>query len=498
VEQPGSEFPAGNADAAALEARAGDALAAQGQLPAACARYEQAIRLQPDNPRLYCQLALCEWRLGRAEAEAHFQAAVQLNPRFVLAHAALAAWCLEQGQVESADRASRRALELAPDDNSVLQTRATILEVMGEMDAAWQLVERLVDRGFLSMPLLRLYGRMAPYRGQQDRALQLVEKHLANSACSPADQARLHFTAAELLDSLSRFDEAFDHARRGNQLARPPYDPKAHERTFDAFIQYFTRARLRALPRARHHSDKPVFIVGMPRSGTSLVEQILAAHPLVHGGGELDLMGRAWSATLQQLSARPEQYPECLDRLTVEHADAVAQTYLQPLSALNPGAARITDKLPLNFLHLGLIALLLPGAKVIDCLRDPRDTSLSCFMAMFESGNEFKFDLNQIAHFYCQYRRLMTHWKEVLDIPILEISYEELVTDTEKQTRRILDFIGLAWDERCLRFHESKRPVTTSSVQQVRRPLYRSSIGRWRHYRRHLGELDRWFPPAAG
>jgi tetratricopeptide (TPR) repeat protein len=439
------------------------------------------------------QQGVSAWRFGRPEAGEHLRRAVQLSPDFAMAHAALAAWSLQQGQVDSANHASRRARELAPDDNSVLQTRAAVLEVLGDLDGAWSLVERLVQSGFQSMPLTRLYGRMARYHGRQAEALAVVVKQLQVRNQSVQDRARLHFTAAELLDSLGRYDEAFDHAQRGNELARPAYNPADHQRTFDTFISYFTRQRLRSLPQAGDRGDRPVFIVGMPRSGTSLVEQILASHPAVHGGGELNAMMWTWEATLQALSARPTEYPTCLDRLTGEQANGLGHVYLQALKALNPTAARITDKLPLNFLHLGLITLLLPGARVIDCRRDPRDTCLSCYMTMFEAGNDFKYDLNHTAHFYRQYRRLMRHWREALDLPILEVSYEELVTAPANQTRRMLEFLGLPWDERCLRFHENPRPVTTSSMQQVRRPLYQSSIGRWSHYERYLGDLDRWF-----
>jgi tetratricopeptide (TPR) repeat protein len=468
-------------------------MAARGDLLAACGHYEQAIRFQPDNAQLYFRLGACEWMLGRAQAGVCFQKAVELSPRFATAHAALATWCLQQRLVESADQASRRAMELSPEDNSVLQTRAAVLEVLGELDTAWRLVTGLVKRGLCSMPLVRLYGRMACYRGQQEQALELVEKQLAGSSRSAQDRARLHFSAAELLDSLGRYDEAFDQAMRGNQLMRRAYDPSAHERTFDSFINYFTRHRLASLPKANNRCDKPVFIVGMPRSGTSLVEQILASQGAVHGGGELAFLTNAWDSAVQMLSAGPEEYPACLNRLTADQADAIAQIYLQPLVSLDPGAARITDKLPLNFLHIGLISLLLPRARIIDCCRDPRDTCLSCFMALFEGGNDFKFDLNHTAHFYGQYRRLMRHWHETVDVPILEVCYEQLVTDAENEARRMVDFLGLPWDDRCLRFHESKRPVTTSSMQQVRRPLYQSSIGRWRRYERHLVALDRWF-----
>jgi tetratricopeptide (TPR) repeat protein len=465
-------------------------MAARGQLPGACEQYEHAIRLQPDNAAYFFKLATFQWQLGLVQAGSSFEKAILINPRFAMAHAALSAWYLEHDLVNLADQSSQKAIELSPQDNVVLQSRAAVLEALGQSDAAWQLIQQLLDRGFTSMPLLRIYGRMATHRGHQQQALQLIEKQLTTTQ-SPIDRARFHFTAAELLDSLARYDDAFTHARRANELARPPYDPAAHQRTFDALIAYFTRDRLASLAKSTDRTDKPVFIVGMPRSGTSLVEQILASHPSVHGAGELDFMYHVWAGIIQMLKAAPQDYPACLDRLTADQATGMSEIYSLPLIALNPAASHITDKLPLNFLHLGLISILLPGARIIDCRRDPRDTCLSCYLAMFESGNEFKYDLAHTAHFFTQYRRLMQHWHQSLDLPILEVNYEELVTDPEKQTRRLLDFLNLPWDTRCLRFHETSRPVTTSSRQQVRRPLYQSSVGRWRNYRRHLAELDR-------
>lgn len=487
------DVPSSVTDRARDAAKAAESLAARGELSAACEQYQRALVLQSDNEKFHCRLGLFQWRLGRVEAGASLRKATDLNPRFAMAHAALSSWYLQQGLIESADQSSRTAIELVPEDNGIIQSRAAVLEAIGELDAAWEMVIRLVQRGFTPMPLIRLYGRMACHRDQQPLALDLIERQLTDSKESPADKARLHFSAAELLDSLGRYDDAFHHAAQANQLARPPYDAQSHERTFDTLIKYFTSEKLRHLAKVDDRNEAPVFIVGMPRSGTSLVEQILASHPSVHGTGELDFMQHVWAGTVQMLSAKPDEYPCCLDNLTVDQASGMSQIYLQPLLAMNPAASRITDKLPLNFLHLGLIAMLLPGARIIDCVRDPRDTCLSCFMATFNAGNEFKHDLNHTAHFLIQSRRLMRHWKHSIDLPIFEVAYEQLVTEPESQTRRMLEFLGLPWDERCLQFHQSKRPVNTSSLQQIRRPLYQSSVGRWKNYERHLTELNRWF-----
>lgn len=474
------------------EALTGDALARKGDLVSACAHYDRAIRLQPENAQYHFQLGALEWGLGREEAGEHFERAVELRPDFAVALAALSAWCLQYGQATKAEQASAQAMELAPDDSTVMQSRAAALEVIGELDQAWELIEKLVKRGFVSMPVIRLYGRMSRYRGQQEKALGVISGELAKGRWRGMDLSRLHLTAADLLDSLGRFDEAFEQARLGNAAAPVQYDAQAHEQTFDSFIAYFTRQKIQSLAGASSRNEKPVFIVGMPRSGTSLVEQILAAHRQIHGAGELNTMANVWEKTVRILGGTSEDDPACLDRLTSAQADALGRAYLEPLTALNPAASRITDKMPLNFLHLGLIGRLLPGARVIDCRRDPRDTCLSCYMAFFEGGNDFKYSLGSASHFYRQYRRLMDHWKSVLDLPILEVCYETLVGNMEAETRRLLTFLDLEWDERCLRFYENKRPVSTSSRQQVRQPLYASSIGRWKNYRRHLSELDPW------
>ena len=200
-------------------------------------------------------------------------------------------------------------------------------------------------------------------------------------------------------------------------------------------------------------------------------------------------MYQIWAGTVAMVGARPQDYPHCLDRLTLDQIDGMAQIYLQPLRAMNPQAKRITDKLPLNFLHLGLIEILFPGARVIHCRRDAMDTCLSCYMSSFREGHEFKYDLSNLGHFYRQYERLMAHWKANLDLPMLEVQYEELVEDSEGQSRRMIEFLDLPWDKRCLQFARTARPVATASLHQVRQPIYRSSMQRWRHYEKHLGDL---------
>jgi hypothetical protein len=269
----------------------------------------------------------------------------------------------------------------------------------------------------------------------------------------------LHFAASALFDRAGRYDDAFEHAHLGNGLAGRRHDAAGFARWISHRIRYATPDRLRALPRATHGNRRPVFIVGMPRSGTSLVEQILASHPAVYGAGELPTLGQVPYDIVTADWNEGDAYPECLESLSVKKANRLAAQYLSHVESLNRDATYVTDKMPLNFQWLGLVELLLPGCHVIHCERDPLDTCLSCYLTNFAAGNDFTYDLAGLGAYYRDYRRLMAHWKNVLTLPMLDVRYEELVRDPEPQVRRLLDFLGLPWDDRCLKFHENQRPV---------------------------------------
>ncbi len=469
---------------------AGDNCTARYEYDRARVHYAEALRISPENDRVLCAMAACDFALGdRDSAISHLEAAVQANPLSAVAHESLGQMYLSDGIIERALQSSARSVELAPDQMGHLASRAWVLEAAGQLDEAWEVVQRVVNEGRYLNHVVRLYARLARRRGLHQRALELVFKVMSSGGKPPTEQSSLHLAVAELLEDAGRYDEAFSHAVRGNALRMQQYDPDAHERMVDRVIAYFTRDRMRFLVRATTRSDRPVFVVGMPRSGTSLIEQILASHPEVHGAGELDWMCRIYAGALGMLSATEDDYPSCLDRLTVDQADGLAQTYLPPMDGLSPSAMRITDKFPLNFLHLGLIAVLLPEARIIHCRRDAMDTCVSCFMTHFSFGNDYKYNLTHLGRFYRDYQRLMAHWKSVLDLRILEVDYESVVENIERESRRMVEFLNLPWNDKCLRFHETKRTVATASVQQVRRPIYHSSVHRCRRYERYLGPL---------
>lgn len=449
----------------------------------------EAIRLEPNHAEYYFAAAMCDWANGGVDnAGEYLQKAVRLDPRHGLSQAWLGEWYLSQGMIDAALKATEAAINAEPNTVACVQSRAWVLEAAGDPDGAWELVQKLIAATPMTPSLARLYGRLAGRYGQHAQALDAINR-LLGAGLAPGESS-LHFTAAELLDRAGRYDEAFSMALKANATYhKTPYDPAAQKRWTDLIIQYFTRERLASMPRATVRSDKPVFIVGMPRSGTSLVEQILAAHPAVHAGGELDFVYRLLLGTLGMLHKDLSAYPACLDQLTTAHVDGMADVYLGPFLALRPDSARITDKMPLNFLHLGLISRFFPDARIIHCRRGPMDTCLSCFLTYFNRGNEFKYNLAHAGHFYRLYERLMNHWKSVVDIPILDVSYEEVVGDPEANSRKMIDFLGLKWDDRCLNFYKSNVPCATASVMQVRRPVYDSSVGRWRRYEKHLGPL---------
>ncbi|MDB5299592.1 MAG: sulfotransferase [Phycisphaerales bacterium] len=472
------------------EAARGDMLYLDSQFGAALDRFRQAVRFQPANAHYRCRLATAAWMAGETQEVApNFSEAIRLDPRLAMAHESMAKWSVKEGNIPAALKYSATALALSPGDPGAILARAYVLLADGQTHAAWQLVEPLVASGYATEQLAATYARLAPKVGHETQALAMVERLLRQRGRSPFSTPYLHFDAAALLDGMGRYDEAFAHARQANTLARRPFNAASNSELFSDYIRYFTPKRLRSLPRSTHGNSRPVLIVGMPRSGTSLVEQILATHPEVFGAGELASLGLVAAAVSAAGHSQGVMMPQSFDLLSLSGANTFAAEYLATITSLNSTARFVTDKMPSNFMRLGLAEVLLPDCRVIHCVRDPRDTCLSSYFNYFAGGNEFSFDLADLAAYYRDYQRMMDHWKQVLTLPMLEVRYEEVVADKEGQTRRMMEFLNLPWDERCLNFHDNKRHVATASREQVRKPIYSSSIGRWKHYEKHIPEL---------
>jgi hypothetical protein len=294
----------------------------------------------------------------------------------------------------------------------------------------------------------------------------------------------------KILDDCGRYDEAFRQFQQANSYGRPEFNHAAFEQYVTRLLNRFSADFFAAREAAKADDsdlDLPIWIVGMPRSGTSLVEQILATHPQVYGGGELT----DWNRFVTELRTRLElatPYPECVSQVSDEILRDIRANYVHHLRSLGPQASRVTDKMPTNFMHLGLIALAFPRARVIHCRRDPRDTCLSCYVQAFPTRPPFCYDLADLAFYYGQYVRVMEHWRQALPktVAILDVQYEDLVEHQEQISRKMIEFCGLDWDPRCLEFHKNPRTVQTSSSWQVRQPIYRRSAGRWKNYTKWL------------
>jgi tetratricopeptide (TPR) repeat protein len=317
--------------------------------------------------------------------------------------------------------------------------------------------------------------------------LQEAEKRLSEAAVR--DRPALLYAIAKAYDDLGRFDDAMACLLEAKKTA-PPFDLEAHRRDYDALKAVFTREFIERRRNWGDPSEVPIFIVGMPRSGTSLVEQIIASHPKAFGAGELDDMGFiAAKMGMKGVQTDVAVDPQRIESLSQPEMVKAATRYLNRLSRRSPGAIRITDKMPHNFERLGLIALMFPRARVIHCRRDPVDTCLSIFMQDFQQAHGYASDLKALGLYYAEYARLMDHWRQVLQLPLVDVAYERLIFDAPAKIREIIDFAGLKWDDACLNFQRTRRAVATSSHWQVRQPIYATSIKRWHNYRQFLTPL---------
>lgn len=388
-----------------------------------------------------------------------------------------------------------RALQRKPGDQNALLTKAAALERSGDWEQAEAILTPMMAAATPSPGAVQVWAQVQLRKGDARGAAKTIDDGLAKfTMFAPAPKpvkSRMLFTKAKALDKLKDYEGAFQTALQAKATAAVPFDPKVYVAKVDAIIATFSRERLAALPRATPTSSGHVFIAGMPRSGTTLIEQILDAHPQAAGVGEakeIDILASRLGGVL----GGGDEYPACVSKLTTDHLNAMRADYesAQLRHGFGPAAVYVNKNLE-NYVHLGLIALLFPDAKVIVPRRDPRDIAVSCVMSNFKpEKHPYLSTLEHIALAYRQWERLMAHWRTVLDLPMLNIAYEELVHDQDAWTRKMLELAGLGWDDRCSRFWQSGRTVMTLSYDQVNRPMYDTSIGRWKNYERHLAAFE--------
>lgn len=313
-----------------------------------------------------------------------------------------------------------------------------------------------------------------------------IEALLEASALSSKDRDFLHFLATKLFDDVDRPDDAMRHYHARNAAVVADFEPDRHRQYIEDLVRVFDAASVGARDHEQH-AALVVFVLGMPRSGTTLAEQIIASHGSAFGAGKLSDIASI-ARTLSEYAPDGARFPGSAVT-SIEVLRGFGNAYLQRLRGFSSDATRIVNKMPGNYLFVGLIRMILPGARIIHCRRDPLGTCLSCYFQSFRDGQDFSYSLAHLGFYYRMYERIMRHWRHVLRIPIFEFDYETLVADPEPTVKALIDFCELDWDPRCLAFHQLDRPVPTASGRQVRRPMYTSSVGRWLRYEKHRGPL---------
>jgi tetratricopeptide (TPR) repeat protein len=425
------------------------------------------------------------------EAVAQYRQALALKPDYAKAHSHLGVVLQDQGKLDDALANYRQALALKPDFAEAHNNLGHALRELGRLTEARHAYETAIE---LAPQKPGFYYGLAQMKrfAQGDTDLAAMEKlGLEPVSLSAEDRIQLGFALGKAYRDLGDHERSFRHLLEGNSLKRQEivYDEAATAGLFARIREVFTPELMREKRGLGDPSPAPVFIIGMPRSGTTLIEQILASHPKVFGAGELRHITNA-AAKLSRPDGAPVPFPEAVSCMGGEQLRRLGESYIAAIRALAPNAERITDKMPGNFRFAGLIHLVLPNARMIHARRDPIDTCLSCFSKLFGGNHPYCYDLAELGRYYRTYEALMAHWRKVLPPDVmLEVQYEEVTADPECQARRIVVHCGLEWEDACLLFHKNERPVRTASAVQVRQPIYRTSVGRWRPYEHLLGPL---------
>lgn len=459
----------------------------------------RAREIAPDDPVAWLASAdLARARGDLDAAETSYRRAAGLARRPAEALADLGGVCQLKGDYAGAETAYREAMAADPGNPRVRLGMAQLEELRGRPTEGLALIADALQRDPVPPSAAITGARLLRRLGRRQDSLELLARVPELPRGHP-EAARLHYVRGDLLDDLGRHGEAFASYALANRLKGANFDPGAFCRGVDTLIGYFTPDRLARLPRLSAGEDRPVFIVGMPRSGTSLLEQMLGAHPSVRALGERPDLFRA----VRSFAGEQPGWPACLEHCSRDRLAGFAERYLAD-PRIEPGDLRVTDKMPGNVLHLGLVALLFPGARIIEARRDPMDAGWSCFTQDFQAESlDYCRSLEHIGLYRTGMNRLMDHWRRVLPLAFTHIDHEALVADAEGEGRRLMAFLGLPWHPDCLRFHERSPASITASFFQVREPLNARGIGRHRPYAEFLRPLERalaapWPGPAAG
>jgi len=454
--------------------------------------FENVVAEHPDHMAAHDGIYKSYVKLGRGtDAVDACRTAIAHNPSSETLYCNLGLALLQKGDLKEAIAACEKAIGLNGDFAGAYNCLGLVQMSGGDSEAAAKSFQKALSLDPENMAYSFNFSRVRRFSDADRSEIDRIETLLERRQSSGNDCADLHFALGKIYDDCEIYTKAFEHYVEANRSVSKRV--RFHGQKFQGWCsrlhEVFTPEFFRSRGETGDPSTRPIFIVGMPRSGTTLVEQIIASHPQVHGAGELMKV----NAIIDNMEARhggPGSYPDCMRTIDDDALTLHSREYLEFVSALNAEATHVTDKLPENFFHLGFIAMLLPNAHIVHCRRDAMDVCLSNFTQRFFQGHNYSYDLGDIATYYLEYEKVMAHWRKVLPKTILEIDYESLINDQEGATRKLISFCRLPWDDRCLAFHQTKRAVNTASDWQVRRPIYRSSMKRWKNYEPYLDELE--------
>jgi len=451
---------------------------------------KRAVTLAPGFSRAWADLVTVQFEQDKSEdAIKSAKRLIKLDPRVLNGHLLLASACAAGARYQDALESFDKALEISPDHVGALCGKGNTCRTIGDQDGAITAFRRSIKADPLFAEAYWNLANLKTFRFRNSEVGDMLAL-VGDERIPPEGQEELNNALGLEFEGRLEYDRAFEFIDRGNQLRRERefYDQVENEEMVDTSIETFTQQFIQDNYGHGDPAHDPIFIVGLPRSGSTLLEQILSSHSRVEGTHEL----RDLALTIRsnrKLSGRGIHYPKFLTNIDEDGFKSLGSEYIERTRRHRGGRPFFTDKNPNNYVHVGLLHLILPNAKIINARRHPLDSCFGCYKQLFARGQPFTYDLFELGEHYLQYQRLMDHWHEVLPGKVLDVQYEEVVADLEGQVRRILEYCELGWEDACLRFHETSRAVKSASSEQVRRPIYSSSVNSWRRYEPHLGPL---------
>ena len=475
----------------------GNCCHSQGLWNEAIQYYLKTYAIMPDNYDINMSLGKAYMNFARTDdAYDYIKRATNLTRSPSVAYYELAHIQQLRGKLEDARLWVEKSLEHDASNSQALAKRIEINYKMGHYKLAHEQIKKLLPDSTqtanlqtvnnLTPALLLTWGKLCHKFDECQEVIGYTVDMLKTIDLISEDRISLNYLLGKLYDNQGAFDNAFDYYQKANSASPSHFDRTKFSAMIDYLIENYNAESIEKLPSSACADDRPIFIVGMPRSGTSLVEQILSSHPDVYGAGELtDIKSLASTLFTSSGVQQNKVFSNVQSGILVE----LSARYLSSIEMLCGDAICVTNKMPSNFIWLGFIMQLFPKARIIHCNRDPRDNCLSIYFQTFTKSHDYSNDLGDLAFYYRQYEKLMRHWRDKVNLPILDVHYKNLVEDVEAISRQMISFIGLEWNENCLNFYQSQRATATASWDQVRQPIYTKSLGRWEHYQKHLGVL---------